>query len=239
LLALPLLSACANRRDEAQEIGADELYQQGAERVRSGNYVGAILALQSLTIRYPFSPLARQAQLDLIYSYYRSGQPEAALDAAETFVRENPRVPEVAYCLYMIGLIHFDKEPNVIERLFRVDITERPPKETELAFNSFQDLIRQFPDTPYVEDARQRMIFLRNRLATYENHVARYYQERGAYVAAINRGKYALEHYPGAPELETTLALLIEAYEALGMTDLARDTQSVLRENFGELAANQ
>jgi outer membrane protein assembly factor BamD len=78
------------------------------------------------------------------------------------------------------------------------------------------------------------MIFLRNRLAVYENHVARYYIDRGAYVAAINRAKYALEHYPGAPQLEDTLNVMIEAYQALGMVDLAADTIRVKEENFGE-----
>jgi outer membrane protein assembly factor BamD len=80
------------------------------------------------------------------------------------------------------------------------------------------------------------MVWLRNRLATYENHVAAYYIDRGAFVAAINRGKYALEHYPGAPELEETLMLMITAYRELGMQDLADDSVRVLRENFGDQA---
>lgn len=232
LAALSLLTACG-RNDTIQELGAAQLYQQGAEALRKNNYAGAVINFQNLGIRYPFAPQTRQAQLDLLYAFYRARQTEEAIDVAETFIRENPRLPEVAYCLYMMGLIYFDKEPNILEKLFRVDITERPPKETYLAFTAFQDLIRQFPDSEYVPDARQRMIFLRNRLATYENHVARYYMKRGAYVAAINRGKYAIEHYPGAPELEETLTLLVEAYEALGMQDLANDTRRVLEQNYG------
>jgi outer membrane protein assembly factor BamD len=78
------------------------------------------------------------------------------------------------------------------------------------------------------------MVFLRNRLATYENHVAQYYIDRGAYVAAVQRAKYALERYPGAPELERSLALLVEAYEHLGMQDLAADARRVLMESFPE-----
>jgi outer membrane protein assembly factor BamD len=217
-----------------QEIGADQLYAQGQEHLLNGNFAGAIISFQGLVIRYPFSPSSRQAQLDLIYAYYRSGQTEAALDVAETFRRENPRLPEVAYCLYMIGLIHFDREPNFVERIFRVDITERPPKESQQAFDAFQELIVLYPDSKWVEDARQRMVYLRNRLTTYENHVARYYMERGAYVAAINRAKFSLEHYPGAPELEETLSLMVESYDALGMRDLAADTRRVLQQSFGE-----
>jgi outer membrane protein assembly factor BamD len=238
VVAMVVVAGCG-RDDAVQEVGAEQLYEQGQEDMLNSNFAGAIINLQNLVIRYPFSPVARQAQLDLIYAFYRSGQPEAALDVAETFRRENPRLPEVAYCLYMIGLIYFDREPNFIERIFRVDITERPPKESQLAFDAFQELIVLYPDSRWVEDARQRMVYLRNRLAIYENHVARYYMNRGAYVAAINRAKYSLEHYEGAPELRETLALMVEAYEALGMMDLADDARRVLQENFGELASNE
>jgi outer membrane protein assembly factor BamD len=233
LAACLVLSGCGNRRDRALEVGAQQLYDDGAEMLRNDNYIGAITNFENLRIRYPFAQVTRQANLDLIYAYYRARQPEMALDLAETFAQENPRLPEVAYCLYMTGLILFDSEPNILERVFKVDVTERPPKESYDAFAAFEDLIRQFPDSEYSEDARQRMIFLRNRLAVYENHVARYYIDRGAYVAAINRAKYALEHYPGAPQLADTLTVLIEAYQALGMADLAADAIRVREANFG------
>ena len=232
LMTMVVLAGCG-RNDLVQEVGVEQLYEEGRQHMLNNNFAGAIVSLQNLVVRYPFSPVARQAQLDLIYAFYRSGQSEAALDVAETFRRENPRLPEVAYCLYMIGLIHFDREPNFIERLFRVDITERPPKESQLAFDAFQELVVLYPDSRWVDDARQRMVYLRNRLATYENHVARYYMNRGAYVAAINRAKFSLENYDGAPQLEETLALMVESYEALGMQDLAADARRVLQENFG------
>lgn len=235
LLAALILAGCA-RNDAVQEIGAEQLYQQGQEYLLNSNFAGAIISFRNLSIRYPLAPVTRQAQLDLVYAYYRSGEHEAALDVAETFIRENPRLPEVAYCLYMIGLINFDREPNIIERVFRVDITERPPKESQLSFDAFEQLIALYPDSKWVEDARQRMIYLRNRLATYENHVARYYMERGAYIAAINRAKYSIERYPGAPEIEQSLQLMIESYEALGMLELAADTRRVLQQTFGEVA---
>ena len=76
------------------------------------------------------------------------------------------------------------------------------------------------------------MIFLRNRLAAYENHVAEYYIRRGDYLAAINRAKYALEHYSGSPELEISLTLMINAYEMIGMNNLASDARRILDENF-------
>jgi outer membrane protein assembly factor BamD len=234
VLVLITLSGCGGD-DAVQDVGADQLFDEGQEALLAGNYVGAISSFQNMIIRYPFNENTKQAQLGILYAFYKSNQPDRALDIAETFIRENPRAPEVAYCLYMTGVIRFDSSPNFIERLFRVDITERPPDESQMAFDAFQDLIRQFPDSVYVDDARQRMVFLRNRLAKYQNHVANYYLERGAYVAAANRARYAIEHYPGAPELEESLEILVDSYSKLGMNDLAADARRVLAENFGEL----
>jgi outer membrane protein assembly factor BamD len=233
LLCLLMAAGCSNRDDNIIDGGAEQLLEDGRAAMINGNYAGAELNLQNLSIRYPFTSQARQAQLDLIYVYYRSNQPESALDVAETFEREYPTSPDVAYCLYMKGLIYFDDQPNVLERLFRVDITERPPDESYLAFAAFEELVRRFPNSDYVGDATQRMVFLRNRLATYENHVARYYYRRGAYVAAVDRAQHAIERFPGAPELEDSLNIMIDSYRALEMNDLAADAERILAENFG------
>lgn len=227
------LAACGGRDSLVQDAGPEALYERGSELMEASNYQGAIQYFRQLEARYPFSNVTRQAQLDLIYLYYRSRQPEAAIDAAEEFERENPTHPRVDYTLYMRGLVYFDVAPNVLERLFRVDMSTRPPKDTMQSFQMFQELIRRFPNSAYAEDAQKRMVFLRNRLAEYENHVARYYIRRGAYVAAVNRAEYAIEHYPGAPQLEESLRIMIEAYDLLGMDELAADTARVLDRSFG------
>jgi outer membrane protein assembly factor BamD len=240
LLAACLAAAaagCGRRDNTVEDAGPEALYMKGEDAMNSSNYAGAIQYFQALEARYPFSPETRQAQLDLIYVYYKSQQPESAVDAAEEFERENPTHSRVDYCLYMKGVVWFDQAPNILERMFKVDLSVRPPKDTLKSFSTFQDLIRRFPESEYVPDARQRMVFLRNRLTQYENHVAEYYVNRGAYVAAVNRAKYALEHYPGAPELETTLTIMVDAYGRLGMQDLAADARRVLTETFGEQAA--
>jgi len=236
VIATVALAGC-NRDNVVEDQGPELLYEKGFSAMNGSNFAGSIQYFNALEARYPFSPETRQAQLDLIYLYYRSQQPEQAIDAAEQFERENPTHERLDYCVYMRGLVYFDQAPNIIERLLRVDLSLRPPKDTMRSFSAFQELIRRYPNSEYVPDARQRMVFLRNRLAEYENHVADYYIRRGAYVAAINRAKYALEHYPEAPQLEKTLQMLVVAYSRLGMNDLAADARRVLTQSFGEEAA--
>lgn len=241
LVSAAVLAGCANNQRAIflPGEGPEAVYEYGAAAMADGNFREALLYFQALQARFPFSNVTRQAQLDMIYAYYRNRERESAIDAAEAFERENPTHPRVDYALYMRGLAHFDVTPGWIERMFKVDMTERPPRESMQAFSVFQELLRRFPESQYAPDARERMIFLRNRLAAYENHVAEYYMERQAYVAAINRAKYVVETYPGAPDTERALEIMVEAYETLGMTDLANDARRVLSETRGELAAVQ
>lgn len=234
-LAAASLSACSSHRNAVvRDAGPSAMYKRGATEMAGANYTSAIKDFMALKSRFPFSPETRQAEVDLIYLYYKTDQPDSAVDAADQFERENPTDPHVDYCLYMKGLVYFDQAPNILEKLFKVDLTMRPPKDSMKSFSTFQDLIRRFPNSEYATDARQRMVFLRNRLAAYENHVADYYIRRGAYVAAANRAKYAVEHYPGAPELKQSLQLMVTAYEKLGMRDLAADARRVLNASFGQ-----
>jgi outer membrane protein assembly factor BamD len=169
-----------------------------------------------------------------MYAYYKSGQSEQAIETADTFMRENPIHPRVDYALYITALAHFEGEPGFTERWFRKDLTKRPPEGVGQSYANLRRLVDRYPASPYSSDAVQRMLYLKNRLAAYENHVADYYMRRGAYVAALNRAQGALEEFHGATGNVDSLTIMAEAYEKLGMMDLAADTRRVLDLNFPE-----
>jgi outer membrane protein assembly factor BamD len=229
-----LLGGCAGNDEEEDAFVRDvtQAYEKAQVSLHSGNYRRAIEIYEALQARFPFSEFSTQIQLELAYAYYKSGQKEEAIEAADTFVRENPTHPRVDYALYVKGLTYFDQDKGALEKLFRRSIDNRPPVDAELSFSTFRRLVERYPASPYAEDSRQRMIYLKNRLAAYENSVAAYYLKLGAYVAAANRAKTALEEYHGADSGAESLRLLIEAYEALGMTELAADARKVLAQNF-------
>ena len=233
LSALTVLAACAGNEepyDAVQDL--QEAYDKAQESIQNGNYSRGIQILEAIQARYPFSDVARQIQLDLMYAYYKGGAPELAVEAADTFMRENPIHPKVDYALYIKGLAYFSDEPGILERWFRKDTNKRPPKDVDQAYQAFRRLVERYPASEYAPDARQRIIYLKNRLAAYENWVADYYLRRGAYIAAANRAKNALESYNGADSNEESLRIMISAYEELGLNDLAADAQRVLELNY-------
>lgn len=235
LLASTLVLAGCGGKDATLEnkprTNDAEIFDSAQRQLDIGSYERAIALMEQLTLFFPFSKYTRRARLDLIYAYYRVGNTESAIDAADEFIRENPTHPNVDYAYYMRGLIYFERDRNVLEKAFRVDLSERPPADAERSLSHFAQLVRSYPDSEYTADAKQRIIHLRERLARYENYVARYYLSRRAWVAAAARARNVVEQYQDTGEVAESLKIMAKAYRELGMEDLATDAERVLREN--------
>lgn len=231
--AAVLFAGCAGN-DEQQTVveNLQEAFDEAKLAVNRKNFRRGIQIFEAIQARYPFSDLSRQVQLELVHAYYKADRKEQAIEAADTFIRENPIHPRVDYALYIKGLAYFEADAGWLERRFKKDVSERPPNDVEQAYSSLRRLVERYPASEYAADAEQRMVFIKNRLAAYENHVADYYLRRGAYVAAVRRAKGALEDYNGSAANADSLRILAEAYEELGMSDLAADTRRVLELNY-------
>ena len=227
------LSGCKSREGREEPMTDPQVvYQRAHHFLVQGDYPQAIKVYEALMARYPFAEETRQSRLDVIYAYYRAGESESAIDAADTFIRENPTHPRIDYAWYLKGLTDFEHLPNFLERWFRVDLNKRPPTEARRSFNSFLTVVEQYPNSEYAHDARRRMVYLRNRLADYEIAVAHYYVSRGAYVAAAQRAKVSIEDYDGAPAVRDALEILILCYDHMELKELAAKTRQVYRTNY-------
>lgn len=236
-----LLFACAGKQADDIEVpladDAFKLYERSQSAIKSGNYQTAIRALEQLDSLYPFGAYSHQAQLSLIYAYYKSRNSASAVAAAERFIRQNPNHENVDYAYYMKGLINFTSEVGFFKELLSADLSQRDASTARQAFNDFAELLRKFPDSEYAKDAKQRMIFLRNRLARYELHVAQYYMQRNAYIAAANRAQYVVENYPKTTAVPDALLVMATAYDILELNDLSEKAKNLLKLNYPNYAA--
>jgi len=238
LLAITLaafLVACGStspQDDKTKGWSASKFYTEARAELADGNYDRAAKLLEQLESRYPFGRYAQQAQLELIYVYYKKGEIEQTLAAADRFVRLHPNHPNVDYAYYLKGLANFIEDRSLLRLVSNQDPTERDPKAARESFEAFKLLVARFPESKYAEDAAARMTYLVNALASGEVHVARYYFKRGAFLAVVNRAQYSMQNYPQAPANEEALALMVRAYNEMGMADLRDDTLRVLEKNF-------
>ena len=235
LLSLALVTGCS--KDEVEDdLEATELayYTSAQDSLRAGNYAGAIQKLQLLESRFPFGRYAEQAQLEIVFAYYKSVQPEAARSAADRFIRLHPAHPNVDYAYYLKGMVSYEQDKNFLSSIIPMDPSTRDPGAARESFQDFSQLISRYPNSEYAPDAQKRMKYLRNLLATADIHVARYYIKRGAYVAAANRGRYVFENFQGSVAVPDALAIMVEAYQLLEMNDLAEQALLVLNTNYPE-----
>ncbi|MCK5720547.1 MAG: outer membrane protein assembly factor BamD [Thiomargarita sp.] len=210
----------------------ERLYAEAKKSFKVGDYEMAVKYYEILETRYPFEKYAQQSQLDLMYAYYRHDEPELADEKANRFIKLYPRHPHVDYAYYMKGLVYFDTNASILINLFSLDRSQRDQGTATQSFLNFANLVNRFPNSKYTKDARQRMIYLRNMLATYELHVAQFYMQRNAYVAAINRAKTIIELYQQTPAVREALVILAKAYKIMELNDLATTTLKVLKLNY-------
>jgi outer membrane protein assembly factor BamD len=211
---------------------AEKFNLEAKNALEAGNYAKAIELYEALESRYPFGESSAQTQLDIAYAYFKNGDSEAAIAAAERFIKINPRNPSVDYAYYLKGLVNYNKGIGFIDRFLPTDTSQRDPGTARDAYNNFEELIRRFPESKYVPDARQRMIALKNNLAMHEVHVARYYMKRKAYVAAVNRASEVIEKYQRTPAVPFALEVLRDAYIKLEMTEQANDVARIYELNY-------
>ncbi len=228
------LSGCSHIDPEnaPSDWSPQRLYSEAKEAMDYGDFEIAIKYYELLEARYPFGKYAQQAQLNVIYAYYKFEEPDSAIVAANRFLKLYPRHEKVDYVYYLKGLIYFEMNQGILGRFLPLDHSQRDPTTARQSFQEFSNLVSRFPNSQYSLDARQRMIYLRNTLATHELHVAKFYMKRTAYVAAANRAKNVIESYQGTPAMPEALFILSKSYRIMGLNDLSENALKVLKLNY-------
>ncbi len=232
ICATLLLAACDTTRDETAKWTPEKIYAEAKEEAAGGNYDKAAKLYERLEGRAAGTVLAEQAQLERAYVLWKSTEKAQALSTLERFIKLHPTSPAFDYALYLQGLINFNDDVGFLASLAGQDLAERDQQAERDAYQSFKQLVDQFPQSTYADDARLHMNFIVNALAAYEVSVARYYFRRGAYIAAVNRAQQTVLNYQQSPSTEEALFIMAQSYDQLGLAQLRDDAERVLKQNY-------
>lgn len=242
-LLVSLMAGCSSlnndKPDDTLGWSAEKLFSEAKSEQSGRNFEASNKLLEKLEARYPYGRFSSQAQLEMAFNYYKDQEPALALAAIDRFIKQNPSHPSLDYAMYLKGLVTFNESQGFMSNVSKQDMSERDPKAAKESFNSFRDLVQRFPDSKYVKDATIRMGYLIGAMATYELHVGHYYFQRGAYLAAANRGRALLDNYANTKQVEGALGLMIQSYDRLGLTELSADTKRVLLTNYPNSIADK
>ena len=237
LLMALALAGCGlfkDKDDLQKDWTAEQFYRAAKEELDNGAWEAAVKQYERLEAKYPFGRYAQQAQLEVAYAYYKQGETAQCMSAVDKFIKLHPNHPNVDYALYLKALANFKEDLGPLTALAKQDLADRDAKAARESFESFKELITRFPESRYVNDSRQRMIYLVEALARHEVHVARYYLQRGAYLAAANRAQDAIVRFPNSPMHREALEVMVESYDRMGVPELRDDAKRILAKNFPE-----
>lgn len=221
-----------DKNKQYKGIPAKKLYDDAHKDLVKSEYSSAIKRYEALETMYPFNDFAEQAELDLIYAYYKKEDYPSTAATSERFIHLYPRALHVDYAYYMKGLANFQQNRGTLATLLPLDESWRDAGTQSQAYSDFATLVEKFPQSRYKANALQRMIYLRNEFAQHEYNISQYYYSRKMYVAAAERASYLVKTYPQAPSARQGLALLYRSNLALGLTSAAKDALSVYQATY-------
>ena len=222
-----VLMGCASNEKEDAEPPEVQLYRLAQDRINAQNYLGAVDSLVRIERFYPFGVYAEQARADLIYAHYMSGDYDQAYAASEKFIRLYPRNTNVDYAYFMKGMTGYYADEGLLGNLFSLSLAKRDISGAMQSYADLTEFLIRYPESEYIDAARERLIFLRNLIASSELDGAEYYMKRGAYLAALNRANYVLKNIPNSTETQRALDIMKKSFIELGYEEYAEKVSSV------------
>ncbi len=237
LAFLVAVSGCSSvknmlhKKDKNEGVPVAELYDKAHTMMEKGRWSSANEVWGRLIAQYPYGTYTEQALMEQAYAQYKSGKHEDAVVTIDRFIRTYPTHRNIAYMYYLRGLSNMARNTVFLARTFNLDTSTRDLDAPQQAYSDFNTVVTRYPNSRYSQDARQRMVFLRNGFARFELNVGLYYLRREAWVSAAERATYLLETYPQSEYQNDAVALLGEAYTRMGNAKLAADAKRVLEQN--------
>ena len=206
-------------------------FEEAKKQISEGSTEEGIRMFEEIQAAYPSSKYAIQAKLEIIYTHYKREDYDLAIDKANDYIKLLPEHFSTPYAYYLRGLSAEDKSRSILDN-FLTDNAQRDVSSAINAFNYYLDLIKKFPNSEYSEEAKSRLIVIRNIISRHELFVAIFYSKKKAYIAAINRCNYIIEKYPNTPSVPAALHLLAYNYDKINTPILAKDARRVLNASY-------
>jgi outer membrane protein assembly factor BamD len=226
VIMLPVAGCAGNKKVKGDTAyvarDVNTLYSQAKQRLDKGKYDEAAIFFDEVERQHPYSVWARRAQLMSAFSYYMAQKYPDAVSSAQRFLTIHPGNKDAPYANYLIAMSYYQQ----IE-----DVT-RDQKITQQASDSFNELIRRYPQSRYASDARLKLDLINDHLAGKEMEIGRFYQRQGNWLAASTRFREVVDKYQTTSHTPEALERLVETYLNLGLPEEAHKAAAVLGANY-------
>ena len=224
-----LILSCSKNAEKATllkeknlETQMIEVYKDAMKEFERGDVIYAGKKFGEAELLYPQSIWAPRAVLMSAYGYFSQGYYNDAINEIERFLSKYKNHTQTDYAYYLLALCHYDQ---IIDE--RKDL-----KQIIKAKEYFELIIKNYPNTEYAFDARYKLDFIKEIMASKEMYLARYYVQREKWIPAINRFKTVVNNYERTIYVEEALHRLVELHYKIGLVNEAEKYALLLGYNY-------
>lgn len=219
------LSSAASAAERWKDLAPSEMYEYGEKQLKRGYHDRALAVFNHLRNFHRDDPVSLRAELAVADVYFRQREFEQARLAYEDFARLHPRSEQLDYVVFRTGLSVYKRAPRIAQR-------DQTP--TWQAINTWTGFADRFPESEHISEVEDLLLKSRDRIATKELSIARFYQREGKWLAVRRRAETVLTTQPESTLVPEALMLAGIAYYEYGRVDEARSARERLAEQYPE-----
>jgi outer membrane protein assembly factor BamD len=228
VLAALFVAGCAKREDPILLLSAAEALEQGKDLLAREKYYKASKLLTHAFEVEPNSRSGREALLLAADSLYMQGGTDNYIKCEakyRDFLNRFPTSDRSDYAQYKVAAC----------LAARAERPDRDQKITREALAAFEELLRLFPTSEHLGEAREKVRDLTDRLAAHELVVGNFYNSYGRYgicEATLRRLETVQKEYPEFRQMDEVLFNLGVAYSRCLKDEQASNAFEDLRRRF-------
>lgn len=221
IIILDLISCTSGNKKESDS--AESVFARAQELEKDGRTEEAIMKYQEVKNKYPYSKLATEAELAAAdVSFNEESYPEAQV-GYQVFRDLHPKHPKISFVIYRLAMSIFKQIPETIDR----DLTV-----AHSAIETYDDLIKQFPDSEHIAEAKEKRLECLKKLADKELYITNFYLKKKNWGSALSRAEGLLNNHINLGFDERALARAALAAAQNHNQDLSDKYKAQLQERF-------
>ena len=229
LIIIIISTACSKEKvkdniikEKSLESQVLEAYKEGLNALEDGVVLYAAKKFNESEILFPQSQSAPKSALMAAYSYYIQDYYADAIAELQRFIRVYPKSNNLDYVYYLLAICYYEQ---IVDE-------KKDLKSIINAKNTFNFVIKNYPNTEYALDSEFKIDFLNDILAAKEMYIGRYYFGKKKWIPAINRFRVVVDDYDTTIYIEEALHRLVEVYYTLGLKKEAEKYANLLGYNY-------
>ena len=211
-----------NIKKKSQELEMSIAYKEALDKLEINDTYNAAQKFLEAELLFPQSSWAPQSALMASYSYYIQNYYSEAVSNLNRFLKTYPKNENVVYAHYLIGICYYEM----------IEDEKRDINPILKSKEKFELILKNYPNTDFALDSKFKLDLINDILASKEMYLARHYQKKNKWIAAINRYNIIVQNYNETIFIEEALHRLVEINYQLGLIEQSEKYAKVLGYNY-------